>query len=113
MNLVKSLLTGFVEEDWVNLIDFSTMKVKPSTFIGISEDKRESDLLLEFSLKNNTKILIFILIEFQSTYERMMLRLLEYMLRTYREQFKTSNKLSVVVPIVIYNGVGEWKEDTR
>ena len=57
-------------------------------------------------------ILIFILIEFQSTYERMMLRLLEYMLRTYREQFKTSSKLSVVVPVVIYNGVEEWKEDT-
>ena len=113
VNLVKSLLTHFVEDDWVKLIDFSTMKVKPSTFIGISEDKRESDLLLEFSLKNDTKILIFILIEFQSTYERMRLRLLEYMLRTYREQLKTSNKLSVVVPIVIYNGVEEWKEDTR
>ncbi len=113
VNIVKSLLTDFVGEHWVTLIDFTTMKVKPSTFMGISEDKRESDLLLEFSLQNDTKILIFILIEFQSTYERMMLRLLEYMLRTYREQFKTSNKLSVVVPIVIYNGAEEWKEDTR
>jgi len=91
---VKSLLTDFVGEHWVTLIDFTTMKIKPSTFIGISDDKRESDLLLEFTLKNNTKILIFILIEFQSTHERMMLRLLEYMLRTYREQFKTSLTMS-------------------
>ena len=113
VSLVKSLLTNFVEENWVTLIDFSTMKVKTSTFKGISEDKRESDLLLEFSLKDNTKILIFILIEFQSTYEQMMLRLLEYLLRVYREQLKTSNKLSVVVPIVIYNGSEVWKEDTR
>ena len=72
---MKSLLTNFVEENWVTLIDFSSMKVKTSTFKGISEDKRESDLLLEFSLKDNTKILIFILIEFQSTYEQIMLRL--------------------------------------
>ena len=113
VSLVKSLLTNFVEENWVTLIDFSTMKVKTSTFKGISEDKRESDLLLEFSLKDNTKILIFILIEFQSTYEQMMLRLLEYLLRIYREQLKTGNKLSVVVPIVIYNGSEAWKEDTR
>ena len=104
VSVVKSLLTDFVGEDWVTLIDFSTMKVKTSTFKGISEDKRESDLLLEFSLKDNTKILIFILIEFQSTYEQMMLRLLEYLLRAYREQLKTCDKLSVVVPIVIYNG---------
>ena len=110
---MKSLLTNFIEENWVTLIDFSTMKVKTSTFKGISEDKRESDLLLEFSLKDNTKILIFILIEFQSTYEQMMLRLLEYLLRVYREQLKTSNKLSVVVPIIIYNGSEAWKEDTR
>ncbi len=61
----------------ITLIDFNTMKVKPSTF------------------------------------ERMMLRLIEYMLRAYREQFKTSDKLSVVVPIVIYNGVEEWKEETQ
>ena len=59
VGLVKSLLTDFVGEDWISLIDFSTMKVEPSTFIGISEDKRESDLLLEFSLKGNTRILIF------------------------------------------------------
>ncbi len=98
VSLVKSLLTNFVEENWVTLIDFSTMKVKTSTFKGISEDKRESDLLLEFLLKDNTKILIFILIEFQSTYEQMMLRLLEYLLRVYREQLKTSNKLSVSSP---------------
>ncbi|RKX75573.1 MAG: hypothetical protein DRP87_14255 [Spirochaetes bacterium] len=39
----------------ITLIDFNTMKVKPSTF------------------------------------ERMMLRLIEYMLRAYREQFKTSD----------------------
>lgn len=41
-----------------------------------------------------------------SAFERMMLR-------AYREQFKTSDKLPVVVPIVIYNGVGEWKEETQ
>jgi len=57
--------------------------------------------------------MIFILIEFQSTYEQMMLRLLEYLFRVYREQLKTSDKLSVVVPIVIYNGSEAWKEDTR
>ena len=34
VSLVKSLLTNFIEENWVALIDFSTMKIKTSTFKG-------------------------------------------------------------------------------
>ena len=43
---VKSLLQDFIHESWVNLIDFSHMEVIKSQFIGISDDKREADLLL-------------------------------------------------------------------
>lgn len=56
---------------------------------------------------------IFILMEFQSSYERMVLRLLEYMLKVYEEQIELDKRLSVVVPIVIYNGKEIWKEDTK
>ena len=33
VKLVESLLKDFAHEDWVKLIDFSSMKIKTSTFI--------------------------------------------------------------------------------
>lgn len=113
VRFVKSLLQDFVHEHWVSLIDFSRMKVTKSQFTGISEDKREADLLLNFPTKQNTDIFIFILLEFQSTSEKMFFRLFEYMIRIYRNQGKSADNLSVVVPIVIYNGSKKWKEKQK
>jgi hypothetical protein len=113
VRFVKSLLQDFVREPWVKLINFSNMEVTKSQFTGISEDKREADLLLKFSIKDNTDIFIFIMLEFQKTSEKMFCRLHDYLNRIYRNQAKFSGKLSVVVPIVIYNGSETWKEKIR
>ena len=113
VRFVKSLLHDFVHESWVSLVDFSHMEVAKSQFTGMSEDKRETDLLLKFAIKEKADLFIFILLEFQRTYEKMFLRLLEYMVKIYRIQGKNSDKLSVVVPIVIYNGSKKWNEKVR
>jgi predicted transposase/invertase (TIGR01784 family) len=112
VEFTRSLLEDLVGKRWTSLIDFSTMEVKPSLFLGMSDDKKESDLLLKFSLKNKTDLLIYVLLEFQSTYEKMFFRLWEYLLRIYKKQYEPDKGLSVVVPIVIYNGEGQWKENT-
>ena len=75
------------------------------------ERKREADLLVELGLKGGRRLLIYLLLEFQSTAEPMALRLLEYVLRAYRGQ--RGAQLSVVVPIVVYNGGRRWKEPVR
>lgn len=49
-----------------------------------------------------------LLLEFQSSYEPMSLRILEYLARLYRRQ-KTGH-LYPVIPIVIYNGIASWRE---
>jgi predicted transposase/invertase (TIGR01784 family) len=36
----------------------------------------------------------------------------EYLLRIYKKQYETDKGLSVVIPIVIYNGDEQWREDT-
>lgn len=104
--IIESLLRDFVNENWIDLIDFSTMEVEKSVFKGIRDNKRESDILLKF----NGKLLIFILLEFQSKPDAMLLRLLEYLTRIYRKQYKEMKQLHPVVPIVIYNGKALWKE---
>ena len=110
--IVQSLLEDFVKEQWVELIDFSSMNAEKSVFKGISDSKRESDLLIKFRLKKKKpeKLYIFILLEFQSKAEPMMLRLLEYLSRIYKKQKAEGKTLYPVVPVVIYNGSEKWKE---
>jgi len=109
--IVKSLLQDFIKEEWVDLIDFPSMKAEKSVFKGISDSKRESDILLKFNLKRNPKKLyIFILLEFQSKPEPMILRLFEYLSRIYKKQKIELNTLYPVIPIVIYNGMNVWTE---
>ena len=105
-------MEDFVKEQWVELIDFSSMKAEKSVFKGISDSKRESDLLIKFKLKKKKpeKLYIFILLEFQSKAEPMMLRLLEYLGRIYKKQKAEGKTLYPVVPVVIYNGSGKWSE---
>ncbi len=112
VKIVKSLLEDFIKEEWVELIDFSSMEATKSVFKGINDSKRESDLLIKFGLKKkkSTNLYIFILMEFQSKAEPMILRLLEYLSRIYTKQKTEHNTLYPVIPIIIYNAKDEWKE---
>lgn len=47
-SIIQSLLEDFVHEKWVKLIDFSSLEIEKSVFKGISDSKRESDILLKF-----------------------------------------------------------------
>lgn len=111
-SIIQSLLEDFVHEKWVRQIVFSSMEVEKSVFKGISDSKRESDILLKFNLKKRSpaELYIFVLLEFQSKPEAMILRLLEYLTRVYKKQKREFNCLYPVVPMVIYNGREHWKE---
>ena len=112
--VLRSFLTDFVPEPWVALVDFSSLRVASAEFPEISRGRRTGDLLLELTLADRSRALVFLLLEFQSNPEAMALRLLEYMLRIYRRQRERSaGKLSVVAPMVIYNGDRPWREDVR
>jgi hypothetical protein len=116
--IVRSLLRDFIHEEWVGLIDFSTMQTEKTVFKGIGETKKASDLLLKFNLKETAPLMenttrglsVSILIEFQSTPQRILLRVFEYLLRIYKMQLKENSIFHPVVPIVIYNGKGRWIE---
>ena len=69
--IIESLLRDFVDESWVSRIDFNTMSIRKSVFKGIRKVKRESDLLITFQLKDGSGFSLFLLIEFQSSPEKM------------------------------------------
>src|SRR5512145_2178580 len=108
--MVRQLLTGFVNEEWINDIEFSTLERVDKSFITDEFIGRESDLVYRARLKER-EVYIFILLEFQSTVDRFMaLRMLRYITELYEYLVKNLRlkKLPAVFPVMLYNGEKRW-----
>jgi predicted transposase/invertase (TIGR01784 family) len=106
--MVRDLLTGFVQEDFIDDIDFSKLQKLGTTYILEEYEKRETDLILKLNIKVQEAYL-YILIELQSTPDKFIaLRVLEYLIGFYQDLLKQKenlpDKLPPVFPIVLYTG---------
>ena len=106
--MVKDLLTGFVQEDFIDDIDFSKLQKLGTTYILQEYEKRETDLILKLNIKGQEAYL-YILIELQSNPDKFIaLRVLEYLVGFYQDLLKQEenlpDKLPPVFPIVLYTG---------
>jgi predicted transposase/invertase (TIGR01784 family) len=109
-HIVRDLLTGFVNEKFVETLDFSSIKKLNSSFVSEEFKNRESDVIYEIK-SNGQSTYIYLLIEFQSTVDRFMaLRMASYVFQFYQEVQKTTKctTLQPVFPILIYNGNDKW-----
>ena len=113
--LMRELITGFIDREWIKDLDFRTLKKEKTDFL--SEDLKEfrKDLLWSVKLKGN-KIYFYIHIEFQSTPDRTMPfrfliydSLLHIDILNGRKRVEKSNKLPFIFPILFYVGENEWK----
>jgi predicted transposase/invertase (TIGR01784 family) len=111
--MVEDLLRGFVAEEWVEQIDFNTLETVKDSFISDDLKARHDDIIWK-ARWGNTDLYVFLLLEFQSTPDYFMpVRLLVYIGLLYQhlidaEQYKKTDKLPPVLPIVIYNGESTW-----
>ncbi len=116
-DMIKGLLTHFVDEDFVTKLDYSTLERLDKSFITDEFKEKESDMIYRVNYEGS-EIYIFLLIEFQSTVDRYMsLRMLRYILEFYeyfikarKDQFdrKQKEKLPAVFPLLLYNGDENW-----
>ena len=111
--LVRDLLSGFVQEDWIKDLDLDTLEKVASTFVADDLREREDDTIWRVRCRDSW-IYIYILIEFQSTVDRFMaVRLMTYIGLLYQDLIRTgqilkNNKLPPVLPLVLYNGQQTW-----
>ena len=112
--MVEELLRDFVREDWVKLIDFSTLKKYNNSFVSDDLKERFDDVIWTV-LWGKQQLYIYILIEFQSGIDYFMsVRMMTYLGLLYQdlimsETVKTGQKLPPVLPIVLYNGTKRWE----
>lgn len=116
--MVKDLLQGFVQEDWVKDLDFDSLEPVKTKFVSAEWHKREDDVIWRIKWRDHW-LYIYILLEFQSTIEPFMaVRFMVYVGLLYQElikyqKLKKGDKLPPILPIVIYNGESRWDISTR
>jgi len=112
--LVRDLLTGFVQEDWIDDLDLSTLEKTNSSYVSDDLREREDDTIWRVRCQNEW-IYIYILIEFQSSVDHFMaVRLMTYIGLLYQDLIRTGSlldngKLPPVLPLVLYNGKQPWR----
>ena len=109
----------------IERLDFGRMRVVSAEFIDLEYRRRQSDVLLTVPLRGSAaerecerEILVYILIEHQSTIDRLMpLRLLRSVVRIYDRQMREWEDagrprerppLRPVLPVVLYSGERRW-----
>ncbi|MCG9131831.1 Rpn family recombination-promoting nuclease/putative transposase [Candidatus Poribacteria bacterium] len=112
-------LVEIIAPELVALLDFSRGVQQNRSFISDALRERESDVLLQVPFQgtpDSEELLIYILIEHQSTVDPTMgFRLLSYMMEIWQEQWRAwqsetgmRRRLDPILPIVFYTGDRRW-----
>ncbi|WP_113908197.1 Rpn family recombination-promoting nuclease/putative transposase [Aliidiomarina celeris] len=118
--MVIDLLQGYVKQEWIERLDFSTLQAVPTDFVSSRLHKRQNDCIWRVQWRDTDRWLyVYVVLEFQSTPDRLMpLRLLTYLGLLYekiakQKEFTRAHKLPPVLPMVLYNGKTPWNFVTK
>lgn len=120
--MVEDLLRGFVDEPWVERLDFSTLEPCEGSYVAEDYRRFEQDMVWRVRWRSFEDresgsapwLFVYLLLEFQSRSERFMaLRMLTYVSLFYQDLLKRreltpSGKLPPILPLVLYNGPTRW-----
>jgi predicted transposase YdaD len=113
--MVKDLLQGFVQGDWTGRLDFTTLERVSGNFTSLGFRHRDADMIWKLWWKGEQGwTSLYLLIEFQSTYEPFMpVRLLDYVNLLYQDlirqgKLEPGDLLPLVVALVLYRGRRPW-----
>ncbi|HYO52094.1 Rpn family recombination-promoting nuclease/putative transposase [Archangium sp.] len=102
----------------VSEVDWSSLRREPGSVVDPELRETESDLLFTARLHTGHSLLLYVLLEHQSTVDRWMaLRMLRYVVRQverWRQEHPESELLPIILPLVMYHGPeGAWTAPRR
>jgi len=102
----------------VSAVDWASLRREPGSVVDPELRETESDLLFSARLHEGGSLLLYVLLEHQSSVDRWMaLRMLRYVVRQvehWRQQHPESPVLPVIIPLVMYHGAdGAWSAPRR
>ena len=109
IEFAKAFIVSYFAPDEVLLMNLATLKLEPVEMIGRHLRKSVVDIL--YSVKSRDKdYMIYILLEHQSTPDRLMpIRLNEYSMSILRKHYRSSEIQAMVLPMVVYAGIRPYK----
>ena len=106
-----SLLKSVVPKQLLRRLDLSTLERVPGSFVGPALKERHTDLLFKGRLQGR-EVLLYVLLEHQSTVDRMMpFRVLAYLVRiwdSYLLAHPEATSLPAILPVVVFHGKAGW-----
>jgi predicted transposase YdaD len=102
----------------VSQVDWASLRREPGSVVDPELRETESDLLFSARLRTGRPLLLYVLLEHQSTVDGWMaLRMLRYVVRQmerWRQEHPESALLPVIIPLVMYHGPeGAWTAPRR
>jgi hypothetical protein len=106
-------LRAVLPPEVVAQVDWSSLHRESGSVVDAELRERQSDLLFSARLHGGQPLLLYLLLEHQSSVDRWMaFRMLHYVMRQlerWRQQHPESEKLPIILPVVMYHGPeGRW-----
>ncbi len=111
--LVRDLILGFVPDEWLHTLDYTTLEKIPGSYISEDLTGRADDVVWRVKVGGEW-VYLYLLIEFQSSVDKYMaLRMMVYVGLLYQDLIKrgemlADGRLPPILPIVLYNGSPRW-----
>ena len=115
--VVRDLIIGFIPDDWLHSLDYTTLEKAPGSYITDDLRQRADDVIWRVRADGEW-VYLYLLIEFQSKSDPWMpVRMMVYVGLLYQDLIRRGdilpgNRLPPVLPIVLYNGAAPWKAST-
>ncbi|AQR66337.1 transposase [Aquaspirillum sp. LM1] len=115
--VVRDLVLGFIPDDWLHSLDYTTLEKIPGSYITDDLRDRADDVVWRVKADGEW-VYLYLLIEFQSTADPWMaVRMMTYLGLLYQDLIRRGDvlpgrRLPPVLPIVLYNGQGNWRAAT-
>jgi hypothetical protein len=102
----------------VSEVDWSSLRREPGSVVDPELRETESDLLFTARLRTGQPLLLYVLLEHQSSVDPWMaLRMLRYVVRQverWRTEHPENTRLPLIIPLVMYHGPdGAWTAPRR
>jgi predicted transposase YdaD len=117
-SMIRDLLVEIVDEPWVHSLDLDAGELVDGALIAESHESRATDVVWRFPFKERDAGEIYILLEIQSQPDATMpVRLMGYEGLLYQRLLDNRvvsirNPLPLIVPVILYNGLGPWNGPT-
>jgi hypothetical protein len=106
-------LTAVLPPALVERLDWATLRAEPASFVSMGDEHRHADVLLSVGVRGGGEVLVYVLLEHQSTADHwMVLRLLRYVVRIWEHWLREhpeARRLPAVVPVVVSHDPQGWR----